>query len=70
MKTKVKNWEAREYPCLKLSREDGIIVLFSAPKTGMVVCNNGNYQTGYYSTSWAENDLFILFAGTLELSNN
>lgn len=48
----------------------GAVVLFTAEKTGVVVVSAGLQPTGYYSTSWSEEQCFDDFTGTLTLEND
>ena len=59
-----------EYPCLKISKEDGRIVLFTGPNVGYEIFGGNNpYKFLEYATNWAEL-YFKLCTGTLELSND
>ena len=59
-----------EYPCLKVSKNTGNIVLFIASKTGVVVSVvNDFWELGEYSDGFAEND-FTPFTGSITLSND
>jgi hypothetical protein len=58
------------YPCLKVSKNTGNIVLFIASKTGVVVSVvNDFWELGEYSDGLAEND-FTPFTGSITLSND
>ena len=58
-----------EYPRLKISPYNGLIVLFSAPYTGTVL-DPGESTTvkGEHSNYWAEKERFINFFGSVTLS--
>lgn len=55
--------EQEQYPCLKQGNLTGMIVLFTAPKTGMILegkddtkrCRS-HQKPGYLSTKWANED--------------
>lgn len=61
-----------KYPCLKISTYNGIIILFTAPQTGMkmnyLCTSNAQSRVGEYSATWDE-DNFVLFDGEVTLSN-
>jgi len=59
-----------KYPCLKVSKNTGNIVLFIGEKTGIVVsAHNDMWEIGEYSVGFAEND-FTPFTGSITLSND
>lgn len=58
-----------EYPKLMISREDGIIVLFSAPEKGTCINRNAMYNIGYYASNWAMS-CFEYFDGEITLKND
>jgi len=59
-----------EYPCLKVSKNTGNIVLFIGVKTGIVVsAHNDMWEIGEYSYDFAEH-LFTPFTGSITLSND
>jgi hypothetical protein len=66
----IQNKEDRrpEYPCLKVGRNSGSIVLFSAPKKGTVVFakEKSIHDLGNYSDGWDMN-LFEPFDGQVKL---
>ena len=58
------------YPCLK-ETTTGLIVLFNAPGTGMVVGftnEKAALRMGEYSTDWEEKEFKRLY-GTIEIGN-
>ena len=63
--------EANNYPCLKVSENAGLIVLFSAPGNGTVLFVNGPdfYVVGDYAVDWDE-DSFNLFKGLIEFDTS
>lgn len=64
-----KSNDEQEYPCLMKSRIEEIVVLFTAYSNGVVVsANHKYYDIGYTSDEWTMN-VFELFTGKLELSN-
>lgn len=56
------------YPCIKVSADTGLVVLFDRPKHGMVLVETSFYKAGTYSGGWAE-DQFEKFTGTVTLEN-
>lgn len=57
-----------EYPVLK--HNGSLVVLFTEPKTGVVVHSPGyNYPVGDYSSKWNES-MFDTLDGEVKLSNN
>ena len=72
MKSVVKEKQAEnkaEYPCLKISTNE-TVVLFTSKGTGTLIHNpNGTWPIGYYSRNWIEVE-FTPFSGTIELSND
>lgn len=76
MKSIIENNEqgkANKYPCLKeINDQEGkTVVLFGAPKTGVVVYTTRKYHTlGEYSDFWGEDYYFTPFNGIVELSND
>lgn len=70
MKAVINEKETPEYPCLKVSKNTGNIVLFIASKTGIVVSVVSDlWELGDYSDAFAEND-FTPFTGSITLSND
>jgi hypothetical protein len=58
-----------KFPCLMVSKETNIIVLFHSKTSGVVVGNAiSNTPLGYYSHCWAIN-YFIPFDGKIILFN-
>lgn len=57
-----------EFPCLRVSKTCGQVVLFSAPHKGIVVHQGGGYVISYSSDSWDDYS-FTPFTGKVELSN-
>lgn len=58
----------QKFPCLGIY-DDGDIVLFTNPQTGVVIHNpSGATHIGGYSDSWVES--WEPFLGTIELSND
>jgi len=53
-----------EYPCLKES--DGLMVLFTDKKTGIVLRRHGSFNVGYYSYQWVE-EKFKPFEGKITI---
>ena len=64
--------EKQTYPYLGIPSDKAYIVLFSAPKTGVVIHISSSNQylikLGYYSNNWAE-DNFIRAIGKVTLEN-
>ena len=60
---------ARSYPYIGLFRSTGVIVLFTAPKTGFALTRSAWYDIGSHHDSWFEADAEI-FDGTVTLSND
>lgn len=50
------------YPCLKIAKDSGRIVLFTEPRTGMQVntAEKGTYKMGRYCVDWWERDFELL----------
>ena len=68
---KPKKPEVPEYPCLKISKTSGVVVLFTKAHTGTAVhVPNSSYftQLGDGSLTWFE-DNFETLRGTITLSN-
>ena len=64
-----KTEEKNIYPCLKICRNSGRIVLFVAPKDGyQLSCETEACDLLHHSTMWTE-DLYTLYPGTIELKN-
>ena len=47
------------YPILKRNPNTGLVVDFTAPKTGVVVHESGFYPVGTYRTDWYENNFEV-----------
>ncbi len=60
---------ARDYPYLGLFRSSGVVVLFTAPKTGFALTRSDWYDIGRHCYSWIEADAEI-FDGTVTLFND
>ena len=59
-----------KYPCLMISNDNQIVVLFDRRGSGYVVYSERQTQPfGYYSNSWVMPS-FELFKGTIELTND
>lgn len=65
-----------DYPVLKRGKETGMIVLFTAPKTGMILHGEdpnpirSHQKPGYTSVRWANEDTnWTVFTGEVHLSN-
>ncbi len=58
------------YPCLKIWRKDGTIVLFTKPNTGIPVVNGEIWQghRAKIHKNWHEEN-FEIFVGEITLSN-
>lgn len=42
-----------DYPCMRVHRDGGLVVLFSGPRKGTVVsCSNYSYKVGDHYDSW------------------
>ena len=55
------------YPCLKEYKDTGLVVLFIATHTGVVVhSGKDTHELGRYSNSWGEYN-FIPFHGSITL---
>ena len=66
-----KEEKAREikYPCLMITKDNPIVVLFDTYARGHVVYSERQEQpVGYYSSDWAMH-YFKLFEGTIQLTN-
>lgn len=63
--------EAPEYPCFKMSLNDGTIVLFTSKNTGIVVCQGRiEYDVvGRVCDDWAESH-FVPFYGIITVSKD
>ncbi len=50
----------RKYPYLGIDEYDLLLIFFTAPNTGVVLCSTsiGSGKTGDYSTDWMEEDFF------------
>jgi hypothetical protein len=67
MKSTIKEINNREYPVLKIC--DTTVVLFIKENTGICVASDLECEElGEYSSDWDEK-FFVLFGGTVELSN-
>jgi len=54
-----------QYPCLKQYCYKGRVVLFVAPRTGIVVQRgDGSYNVGDFSQKWAEEE-YLPFHGSV-----
>lgn len=58
-----------EYPKLKIAKESGLIVLFSAPEKGTCLRENSTYKIGYYASDWCMG-CFDDFDGEITLKND
>jgi len=72
MESKITNSGKSEYPCLKIfiNAEGDTIVLFTSTKAGCCVyTTHPDNKLGDFSDAWGES-AFVVFTGTIELSNN
>ena len=60
--------EEKSYPCLKIGKVSGTVVLFTHERTGTVVGGGVSHRAGDYSFAWTRSD-FKPFNGKVTLSN-
>ena len=69
VKAEVKmNEERPEYPYLGISN-NGHVVYFTEPGTGLTLATSDRGQVGYTSSTYAELSSFKVFTGSITLSN-
>ncbi len=62
--------ENAEYPCLKVGKRTGVVVLFTDKRKGTVVFEgNKIYELGFHSEVWNEEN-FTSYNGSITLSND
>jgi len=49
-----------EYPCLKMNKGAGLVVLFGASRRGTVVVSNRTYPLGEFREDWIEENFEVL----------
>jgi len=54
-----------DYPCVKISKSTGTVVLFTGPKEGVIIVKDRGGELGTVSNDWAES-AFRVFNGTVE----
>jgi hypothetical protein len=59
------NKKQSKYPYFGESKYTGLIVLLSAPSTGIVIQGDGVNDIGYYSASWEEDCFTRLPSGRI-----
>ena len=74
MKSKLVEKQKNNYPCLKeciRGSKEKMIVLFTEPKTGVVVYSTWDFgnSVGHYSNGWMEEE-FHIYNGEVTLSND
>jgi len=70
MKSELTETVENEYPILKINETKTIIVMFLAPKKGVIVYSEKEgYQIGGVDHKWDETVSFTEYKGTVKLSN-
>jgi len=68
MKSETKPPESR-YPCLKINRSTGTVVLFVSPNEGTIVAAPDNLNLGRHTANFYESRDFVHYDGTVTLTN-
>ena len=62
--------EVEKFPCLKITEDDEVVVLFNSPKEGMVVGDiGGRYTVGHHGIYWDPRG-FRPYNGSITLQND
>ena len=70
MKSEITETMESEYPILKINKTKNLVVLFLAPKKGIIVNSKDvDYKIGEFHEEWAEKEFFTEYYGTVKLSN-
>ena len=70
IKVKEEIKEVEKFPCLKITEDDDVIVLFNSPKEGTVIRDiDGRYTVGHHSIYW-DHGGFRPYNGSITLQND